>query len=320
MTETALHQESQNVGSAQIGTFQDIGERSSQEDAFFVNETPPNEPAYLPTVLRRAFSETAQTIAKKKLRGGSTATVAVLSPDDQLTMAHLGDSPVMLFVRDGATGKCTAHLLNDLHNGKNKSEHTRVIRQGGKFDGHSVCDAEKEGWRLGMTRRFGHDNHKYPGVIDTPEITQVDLKKMIKQGDKAFLCVASDGLLAEYPDHQKLNVSPESYIPLFEAETAGGKTPLMVGLATKMAELVQKRDKDYAKTLLTTPKKTDNQTALLVELVPGREKDIVLGVCDGHSGHAVAQTAATELRGKLNRHHRVEYTPTAPTFAQCPGL
>jgi len=63
--------------------------------------------------LREAFKQTqAKTL---DLNDGATGTVAAVSTDNTLTLAHLGDSPAMLMVRDSQTGKVQVHNLLKEH-------------------------------------------------------------------------------------------------------------------------------------------------------------------------------------------------------------
>lgn len=116
---------------------------------------------------------------------GSTAVVA-LRVGDELYVAHVGDSPAVLW-----SGGKTTPLINP-HKPNRADERERIEQIGGK-----VSRQRGDVWRvqgtLAVSRAFGDRDLRRYGVIAVPEVNKYTLSA--KSGD--FLLLASDGLFEE---------------------------------------------------------------------------------------------------------------------------
>jgi serine/threonine protein phosphatase PrpC len=221
--------------------------------------------------LKEAFRQTqAQTL---NLNDGATGTVAAVSVDNTLTLAHLGDSPAMLMVRDGQTGKVQVHNLLKEHKPSDPEERARIESEGG-----FILDRKgtlriigTHGGALAVARAFG--DNKYPGVGHVPDITTLKIDEYAKPGDQVFLCVACDGLLEAN--------KPEDFAQILEKQMNQGNSQNLADHFVNMAYQSGSRD---------------NITAMVVEIPPTRDRDLIIGVADGHGGRATADLVVDNLK------------------------
>lgn len=241
------------------------GKRWAQEDTFFVTEAPTRNSAEMPDMLRQVFSDVAEKVFYEGF-GGSTATVAIVSTDNKLSIAHLGDSPALVFTRDPATGQVEAKELIKMHNVHNPEEVERVKAEGGTVDHNRIQGEDEHG--ILLSRRFGN-NSLFPGMSNVPDVTQLDLAFVSKPGDQIFVCVACDGLFER-------DIKPQEYATLIEEAFKQGKQD-------DIPELMARYAYDRGS--------TDNLTVAFTEVPPKRTQDLVIGVMDGHGGRDTAISA-----------------------------
>ena len=243
------------------------GRRNGQEDAFFTNSPNPRPSHEMGDFLLEAFKQTqAKTLG---LNDGATGTVAAVSTDNTLTLAHLGDSPAMLMVRDGETGKVQVHNLLKEHKPTDPEERARIEREGGHVLGMRVVS--NHGHALAVARAFGDND--FPGVGHVPDITSLKIDDYAKPGDQVFLCVSCDGLLEAN--------EPEDFAQILEQQMNQGNSQNLADHFVNKAYQSGSRD---------------NITAMVVEIPPTRDRDLVIGIADGHGGRATADLVVDNLK------------------------
>jgi serine/threonine protein phosphatase PrpC len=251
------------LGNVKLQVRETIGHRESQEDQIFHITTPVTNKEAAAQLLKDAFAHAdARTHYNQE---GSCGTVAILTKDHALTIGHLGDSPVVLYVVD-AEKKVRAQLLNKMHKPNEPIEKARIEAAGG-FVSRGRVDG-----MLAISRAFG-DHDLGDKVSKNPEITQITLSDYVKPGEKAYLCVSCDGLYeGEIPENHFAQI-------IQQALEKGEKN-----IANKM--------KDYA----MYRGSGDNISVMLAELPDALTKSIALGVCDGHGGSLTAKQASAALQ------------------------
>ena len=262
------------------------GRRDNQQDRFFTAAAPARSIAETEEVLRHTFDR-LRTLCPpaNRRRAGTTATIAVLSSGDKLTVAHIGDSPLYLFTRDRTTGDVEAHQMIAPHAPDALKESERVVSDGGEifdlfpgtFDPCPRVRGNNGVGYLAMTRHLGE---KIPGVSDREEITSIDLTPYRQAGKQLFLCLSSDGL---YPAGHP--IKPEEYAAIIQSACR------------------QYSPKNLAQTMVDYAYwkgGTDNISVLFTEIPRMRRaQDAVLAMFDGHGGHQLAEAACGEARHLL---------------------
>ena len=179
------------VQSALLGAIKDGGNNSAIPQEFA---------SYLPSALHAAFLELDRRINEHNLRGGTTATVAVLN-GQSLTVASVGDSFAVLdLVDESANCKFAARRVSSNHRLEDsKCERERVIKAGSTIS-RSLIGSNSEGTRaeagplrvwpggLAMSRSLG-DADAGSAVLAEPEIRQYIIPR---EGGR--LIIATDGL------------------------------------------------------------------------------------------------------------------------------
>ncbi|MDD5585432.1 MAG: hypothetical protein PHY92_00555 [Alphaproteobacteria bacterium] len=126
--------------------------------------------------LSECFSKAADQT--KNYESGTTASVAVFTPDGHLTVAHVGDSPVMLFERNKQTEEIRGFDWAAPHNLANPDECKRL---------DELINPESRA----LTRDLGARNWR---LAHTPEIKIFDLNALDRKNNDYFLCIGSDGV------------------------------------------------------------------------------------------------------------------------------
>jgi serine/threonine protein phosphatase PrpC len=126
--------------------------------------TPGLEAPAIQTILTESFASCAKEVRTSPgaTTSGTTAVVAVITPRN-IVVANLGDSPALLFGKDGTL---IAHS-ND-HDYDNPSERARVLAAKGRWIQDSAGVYRLNG-ALMVSRAFG-DLNEEPGKIDVPEL------------------------------------------------------------------------------------------------------------------------------------------------------
>lgn len=277
MSDTLM--DKQVLAGLNVGIVQLKAGRKTQEDAFFAVESSPRSSDLIPELLRQRFAEVAEK-TKTHIFGGSTATVAVVSPDNKLTLAHLGDSPATLFVRNRQTGKVTFRDLIQPHRSMDMEEQEKIIKN---FTEGSNCVAPAT-WMgsFPLSRAFGSKING--GILDTPDITTVDLSPYLQPDNQVFLCLVSDGV------HVPGYITSENHAKTIEDFYRGDTTPFNAEQRIGLMMSARARGAGVE----------DNKTVIFTELKP-LKKELILGVCDGHGekGKEIADLVAASLKENL---------------------
>jgi serine/threonine protein phosphatase PrpC len=254
------------------------GDRPYQEDRFLI------ETADITAKGAKLFLSEIFSAAAKRTDGndaGATGTAMVLSKDLTLTAAFVGDSPVVVFIRDPATGEIEARKLTRDHHARESSEKARIEREGGR-----VARNGRVMGSLELSRAFGDAG--YLGVSQIPEFAKADLKKEIDGGRDVYICVSSDGLYAA--------LEREDYVqPLKDAIAAGREAQLADIFAAHA----------YASG------SGDNITALVVKVPAAMTTGLFLAIADGHGGAETAQQVVESFRGSIAARKATPPSPSA---------
>jgi len=298
--------------------------RHSQEDSFIIGEEKDNwSSAEAPHLMEKTFNELGEKIQKycsyKKLEDGSTALLTHYSTDQKLTIANLGDSRAVLFIKKSDGSIDWIRLTNDQepddilekarivknggHVNKPKKEGTpaRVIRNDGDFlsVARSFGDTKFEG----VSESTGDGGHTYSGtnykklISFKPDIYQYDIGEILaKQGEGAqvFLLNSCDGLY----DHGKGNEA--TYAKALE-NWSNNKDDVQ----KKCSHNIAKYLRDYALALGSH----DNVTVCFSNITNAPLKSVFNGVFDGHSGKIVSSIAAEVLKEQLLKPDSIIHSP-----------
>lgn len=242
----------------QFATFQ--GNRDYQEDRFVVRAgiEVPAEGAR--GFLAGLFGEAAQATSRHV--SGSTGTAVVLTQDGRLDAAYLGDSPVVLFVRDPKTDEVFVKKLSRDHHAAFGHEKKKVEEAGGR-----VHKNGRVGGSLMLSRAFGDATIK--GVLRDPEFATADIGKYTGEGKEVYILVSSDGLYEE--------ARPGDYIGPLKKAIAEGKEDR---LAEVFAAHAHKTGSE------------DNITALVYKVPTQMKSDMFLAIADGHGGGNASRKVA----------------------------
>ncbi len=251
-------------GTVQAATVQ--GGRSYQEDRYLVDT--------LDITLRaaRRFLAGIFAAAAKKTDGneaGSTGTALVITPDLKLQTAFLGDSPVVVFVHDPATGEITAQKLTKDHHARLPLEKELIERNGGY-----VAPNGRVSGSLMLSRAFGDAGCL--GVSRDPEFASIDLKKAIDAGKDVYVCLSSDGLYE--------GIEHDDFIAPLKAAIKKGMTGAIADIFAAHA---------YEKGSV------DNITALVVKVPREMKQALFMAIADGHGGAATSEEVIEVFRDGL---------------------
>lgn len=194
---------------------------------------------------------------------GTTASIAHVSRDGVLTVANVGDSPVNIYLRDPKTGEVThAMQVTADHSAANPSEAARINKAGGL-----VADG-RAGGKLLLSRALGDKD--VVGITHEPDIKKIDLNDYFKKYE-VIVTVDSDGSF-EGPN----NKSRQNVIRDILKQPDGESR-----LAKALGQHADLRGAD------------DNVSSSALVLKKAPEKNVIMGVFDGHGtqGGAAASQA-----------------------------
>jgi serine/threonine protein phosphatase PrpC len=201
----------------------------------------------LPEGMTKVFNLAQESLEREGLAemAGTTATVALVDANSGvLTVAHVGDSTLCVFVGYNVSYKSRDHVVDD--------EAERFVRQrggvvkGSTFDGvtaRRIYHSGEDSAGLGMSRALGH-TELVPLVVNVPEVSSAQF------GPGSTLVIASDGVWEKMP-------------PELVAEVIAANPPTMTsGQATNLS-----------RTLCAEARKRwhgdiDDITAVVVRAVP----------------------------------------------------
>lgn len=250
-------------------------------------------------VLGEALSRVADETKDEK-NAGSTASLAVITKDGELAVANLGDSPVVLYLRDKETGEMHVQEFFEEHRADNPYESDRIREEGGvvfndKIKGSPVGFlANEDGKLVPLSRGFGDKD--VPGLSRAPDAMQVALKDEIADGYEAYVLVMSQGVID--PNPKNMAGGPEQVEAYYSVtnQTFGE----IIGKAAEEGKLdeVPQRIADFAK----EHGSGDNISVMFAQVPEApRDRDIVLGLADGHGygGKRFAHEVMDKLQGEL---------------------
>lgn len=288
--------------SERLGTNPD---RPIQEDAFLMAHTPLGPDANVRAAAQTAFAE-AQA-ATQSGPDGSTGTVAVITPDRKMTLAYLGDSPVLVFTRNPHTGEVRAHGFITGPDGPAPYHHPNAPEEAKRIG--VLYDADHPDTpmgtyqlgvlynnargRLAVSGAFGDPSFKY--IRREPQVVEVDLNGLAPNGEEIYVCSGCDGLF----DSSRNTL--QDYRDIIAAgPSADGKS-----LAQRFKEKALEHGSG------------DNVTALITKLPEKMDHALVMGVCDGHGGKQTSTAAARILEHSLLRElgKGLEKSPETPSVA-----
>jgi len=268
-----------------------IGLRSNQEDAFVIGAAKQDggweDSTQVPSLLQKQFQEMGVQIRNYCIdRGegsGSTAIAAHYSTDQKLTIANLGDSRAVLFVRkaDGAAFEWI-RLTNDQES-KDVFERARIEAKGGSVWGNRVNGQLMVGRSFGDVFQEGFNSDSSCNgkmlISYEPDIYQHDIAQILSDygaNSQAFLMTSCDGMY----EHGKGN----------EVTYAKALTDWFSNAEERekhknnMAEYLR----DYAISLSSR----DNVTVCISDITEAPQQSVVTAVFDGHAKSRVSAIAA----------------------------
>lgn len=193
-------------------------------------------------ILGEASTIRKPATARKRFKGGSTCSVAMISTPtptpfwhpaspSSLVTSHVGDTRIILCT----TSDGTARPLTTDHHPSSPGEGNRLRRYAATFVTDSFGEERMTG--LANTRAFGDMQSKRIGVSAEPEIQRLEMKP----AEYSFLVLVSDGISGTLNDQEIVDIVKEAKTP-----DQGAKD--VVGFATEVS------------------KEGDNATALVVRL------------------------------------------------------
>jgi serine/threonine protein phosphatase PrpC len=273
--------------------------RNTQEDAFFIGNGLENgewgNSANVPSLLRQQFLDLGKNIRNycigKNEQSGSTAIVAHYAKDRKLTLANLGDSRAVLFIKT-KDGKVESIRLTNDQEPRDIIEHGRIAAKGG-----SVVRDRINGLLM-VGRAFGDTSEDLEGFTDQsqpngqklvsyePDIYQYDIADIMKKypGGQALLMTSCDGMY----DHGTGNEA--TYAQALESWFRNEDN-----LQAKWSNNVAEYLRDYAIALGSK----DNVTTLISDITNAPTQPLSVGVFDGHGGAKVAALASEALASTI---------------------
>lgn len=213
-------------------------------------------PDISPQEFRAIFLAVSRQITAVK--GGTTASLAHISASGVLTVAHVGDSPVNIYIQDRLTGKIiSSEQISADHSAA--AEEGRIRAAGGK-----VVRGRLEG-TLALGRALGDTD--LTGISHEPDIFTRDLAGALAQGHRVIITVDSDGAFDK-------GTSNAQRAQVFE--TAKGSS-----VAKALAMLADANGS------------ADNISSVVASFDGLPEGNVLIGVFDGHGrdGRALSQQA-----------------------------
>ncbi|KZZ94115.1 phosphatase 2c [Ascosphaera apis ARSEF 7405] len=169
---------------------------------------------YSPSRLRPHDPDARPIGGPKRFKGGSTASIAMLSAPSAmpywhpsaastLLVSHVGDTRVILC----ATASGVAFPVTISHHPSSPVEANRLRRFSHTFISDSFGEERISG--LANTRAFGDISAKRLGVSSEPQLTRID----IGPAEYSFLVLISDGVTNALTDQEICDVIKESRTP-----------------------------------------------------------------------------------------------------------
>jgi serine/threonine protein phosphatase PrpC len=150
-----------------------------------MDQLDPDDVEYVLTI---AIDQLAEKIkcSYSKMVVGSTLTTAVRS-GNKIYAANVGDSAVMVLVKEKYEESFVCHRMTREHNGRNGDERRRVLAAGGFFSPGKII---RIGGKLAMTRAVGDNDLVILGLSSEPEISCMD----VPDGAEIYIVAVCDGV------------------------------------------------------------------------------------------------------------------------------
>lgn len=259
------------------------GCRKEQEDTFFVGTANISHAALSASTLQQMFLEFGEKISHNE--SGSTALLSCLTPDGKLTIANLGDSRAVLFVRDKKSGEVEFKRLTNDSDPADIYERGCIALKGAMVAAAKGLPAIKRVIRpgvkggLSMTKAFGDAKISAGKIIDySPDLYQYQIDR--KEDKEYFLCLSCDGCFNMSNTFGTI-VNEDEYAKLLKE--------------SKSKDLISKQFKNYA----LAQGARDNITVMVANITKNPRENLIMGIFDGHNGAEVSSEAALYFGDRL---------------------
>lgn len=171
-------------------------------------------PLYQDNILGRDHSQALSMGGVSRFKGGSTASIALISTPtpmpfwhpgtpSSLLVSHVGDTRILLCSTD--TGD--AIPLTSNHSPSSPVEASRLRRYATTFVTDSFGEERMSG--LANTRAFGDVQSKRIGVSAEPDLRRIEMAP----AEYSFLVLMSDGVSGTLPDQEVVDIIKEAKTP-----------------------------------------------------------------------------------------------------------
>lgn len=234
--------------------------------------------------LKSAYQKTAE--ATMECIDGSTATTVAVTSDGLLHVANIADSPAMLFVVDAQRHVRAHYLIHDEHDAIPK-----IAIKPELIGGADIEQVSKVHYPISIARNFGGKPY---GLPKTPDVHSFHLDALVKPGETAFLCVASDGIAPPDKEHSKCKEWMGHYAEMLEGMLKRN-VPLnaqSISEAIAQEAIVHRR----MKTADGQAGEQDNISVMVAHIPPQRSRDYYMNMCDGH--RAATLDGSDDMKGQ----------------------
>ncbi|MDX2083218.1 MAG: PP2C family serine/threonine-protein phosphatase [Rickettsiales bacterium] len=252
-----------------------IGGKIKQPDSI---EDSPIVPFFLEKTIKKLGDNLIKFFERNNIEDGSTALMAFYSIDQKLTIANIGDSRAILFIRK-PDGTFDYKRLTDDHEPQAILEQARIESLGG-----FVSDARtpRVNEILSLSRSIGDIHIKYGEqrlISGEPDIFQYDIAKVLQKyppRSSAILAICCDGMF----DHGIAN--ERTYAKALEKWF--NNIDKIQDNFTNVAQ--------YLRDTAILLGSGDNVTISLCDITAAPTEQILIGVFDGHGGDIASSLLA----------------------------
>ncbi len=267
-----------------------------QEDRYLVRPFPAVEPEQAKEYLRLGVAAIDEVT--KDNTSGSTFSGVVVTEDGDLVIAHLGDSPASAVIidKDGNLKEAVPLLVEHKPgDGLGTSPSGREFFDNGKYRIINYDDREN---RLGVAMTHALGDAQFGDVLShTPELHVHQIQKRLREGDRLFLLVTSDGA-----HNEGSGVTHHGHAETIAKRLSQNKS---------LAEIASQIATDSAPI-------RDNVTVALLEVEKG--KGAFVAVFDGHGGSETSDQAEKILRELTERFDKEDTSATTEEVARLVAL
>lgn len=254
-----------DVGKGHLVTsFQDIGSREEQQDRVAVFNVRQSADRNLHRVFKKIHAGLASALTEEEMdSGGAVASLALVDPGKQITIANLGDSRFSLAITTQDINRPRYLRLTKDDVPSIASERKRILKAGGEIDqdGRLVVN----GRSLAVSAAFG-DKRYDPFIRRTPHVHHYNIndpRLKIAKDAQIVLFGESDGSHLSRPGYGRIN-------SLASALNDKGRFDLTM-MATEFNEVALRNERYVQRNFLKAL--TDKQRALLKMILDGDEPE-----------------------------------------------